>query len=286
MDDHVVREIEARIAAAGAGTVAVASCDLAGGDTILVRADEPFHPASTMKVCVLMEVWRQAAARMLSLDDPLVVRNAFRSLVEGREYSLDPAGPFRARAVRARGGTATIRELARLMITVSSNLATNLLIDRVGAAAVTSFMRQGAPSLVVLRGLEDDAAHDLGLDNAATARGLMHVLRRLARGEVVSAAASGEMLDVLTGQAFNEGIPAGLPPGTRVAHKTGSFDGVYHDAGVVYPPAGDPYVLVVLTRGIAEERRALALVAGISRLIWDVRGERHSTDPGVPPQGL
>lgn len=285
MHAGVIREVEELIAAVGAGTVAVASCNLVGGDTVLVRADEPFHPASTMKICVLMEVWRQSAEGMLSLDEPLDVRNAFLSIAGGGEYALDPADDSELALYERVGGTETIRELARLMITVSSNLATNLLVDRVGAGAVTEFMRElGAPSLVVLRGLEDDAAHDRGLDNAATARGLMHVLRRLARGEVVSPAASFEMLEVLVAQAFNEGIPAGLPAGTRVAHKTGSFAGVYHDAGIVYPTTDDPYVLVVLTRGIAEERRAHALVADISRLVWQALGERRHAVPEIAPQ--
>ena len=268
MDEPGHSDIDTLIEASGAGTVAVASCELAGDATLLRHADEPFHPASTMKVCVLMEVWRQAEAGQLSLDERLPVHNRFQSLVGG-EYGLDPAEDSELGLYGRIGRTETIRELARLMIVVSSNLATNLLIDRVGATAVTGFMRElGAPSLLVLRGLDDDAAHDRGLDNVATARGLMHVLGRLARGEVVTPAASAEMVEILAAQTFNEGIPAGLPGGMRVAHKTGWITSTYHDAGIVFPPDGEPYVLVVLTRGIADEARAHDLVAGISRVVW------------------
>ena len=268
MDDHGSSDIDTLIETARSATVAVASCDLAGDATLLRHADEPFHPASTMKVCVLMEVWRQAEAGQLSLDEWLPVHNTFQSLVGG-EYGLDPAEDSELGLYGRIGRTATIRELARLMIVVSSNLATNLLIDRVGATAVTGFMRElGAPSLMVVRGLDDDAAHDRGLDNVATARGLMHVMGRLARGEVVTPAASAEMVEILAAQTFNEGIPAGLPGGIRVAHKTGWITATYHDAGIVFPPDGEPYVLVVLTRGIADEARAHDLVAGISRVVW------------------
>jgi beta-lactamase class A len=120
----------------------------------------------------------------------------------------------------------------------------------------------------VLRGVEDDKAYAKGLNNEATARGLMTILRRLAERRVVSAKASEEMLEVLRAQKFNEGIPAGLPAGVPVAHKTGSFSGVYHDSAIVEPPGRKPFVLVVLTRGIKEEKRAHALVAKVSRAAY------------------
>ena len=77
------------------------------------------------------------------------------------------------------------------------------------------------------------------------------------------------MADVLAAQKFNEGIPAGLPVGTRVAHKTGSITKIEHDAGVVYPPNRKPYVVVILVRGIADEARAHKLIADISRAVYE-----------------
>jgi beta-lactamase class A len=76
------------------------------------------------------------------------------------------------------------------------------------------------------------------------------------------------MIAVLLGQAFNEGIPAGVPQGVPVAHKTGWNSQLYHDAAIVYPPGRKPYILVVLTQGLAEEHAAPALVAAISRLCY------------------
>jgi beta-lactamase class A len=282
-----MRSLESRlarlIAASGAACVAVVSTDLRGRDAVAINADVAFHPASTMKVCVLMEVFRQAHAGRLALDERLPIGNEFRSIADGTAYALSPADDSETDLYSRVGSTATIRELAELMIVVSSNLATNLLVDRVGAANVTAFMRElGAPSLVVLRGVEDDPAFEAGLDNVATARGLARVLGLLARGEVVSASASGAMVEILLAQAFNEGIPAGLPPGTPVAHKTGSIDGAYHDAAIVDPAGPHPYVLVVLTRGIADEGRAHALVASISREIHEARVARPGLQADRP----
>jgi len=163
-----------------------------------------------------------------------------------------------------------VRELVRLMITESSNLATNILIERVTPARVMALLRGfGARDMKVLRGVEDGKAFERGLNNTTTARDLSILLRALAEGRAVSRDASREMADVLAAQKFNEGIPAGLPAGVRVAHKTGSITKIEHDAGVVYPPNRKPYVLVVLVRGIADEKRAHKLIADISRAVYE-----------------
>ena len=156
------------------------------------------------------------------------------------------------------------------MITESSNLATNILIERVTPARVMALMsRMGARDMKVLRGVEDGKAFERGMNNTTTARDLSILLRALAEGRAVSPEASREMADVLAAQKFNEGIPSGLPASVRVAHKTGSITKIEHDAGVVYPTGRKPYVLVVLVRGIADEKRAHRLIADISRAVYE-----------------
>jgi beta-lactamase class A len=264
-------KIRALVAASGAETVAVAFRDLQTGRGLLINPDVSFHAASTMKVPVMMEVYRQAREGRLSLDERLAVRNEFKSIADGSTFSVSPADDSEQTLYRRVGGTETVRELLRLMITESSNLATNIVIERVTPARVMELMRRmGARDMRVLRGVEDGKAFERGLNNTTTARDLLVLLRAIAEGRAVSRGASREMTDILLDQKFNEGIPAGLPAGTRVAHKTGSITKIEHDAGIVYVPGRRrPYVLVVLVRGIAEEARAHKLIADISRAVYE-----------------
>lgn len=268
--------LEALIAPFGEKVVVeVAFRDQKTGETCLIRADEPIHPASTMKLPVMLEVYHQASLGMLSLDDRIPVKNSFASVVDGSAFSLDPKDDSELTLYRKVGQEASLRELVRLMIAESSNLATNLLVEKVSPTSTTAFMKElGADGLKVLRGVEDRKAYAKGLNNVGTARGLMVVLSLIAEGKAVSPSASSEMLGVLRAQKFNEGIPAGLPPGVVVAHKTGSITATYHDAGIVELPGRKPFVLVVMTRGIENESTAHKLAAELARTAFE-----HVTRP-------
>jgi len=264
-------KIEELIRASGAETVAVALGYGTEGE-ILINPDVSFHAASTMKVPVMMEVFRQADQGMLSLDATLPVKNDFVSLADGSHYSITSDSDSEQSLYKKIGQPEKIRQLVRLMITESSNLAANILIEKVTAPRVMELMREiGANKIQVLRGVEDEKAYERQLNNTTTARDLMIVLSAIDEGRAVSKPACGEMIGILLGQKFNEGIPAGLPPSgiRRVAHKTGSITGIYHDAAIVYRAVRKPYVLVVLTLGIREEARAQKLVAEISRVIYE-----------------
>lgn len=264
------QKIAALISESGAETVAVAFHDLGSEIQLLINPDQSFHAASTMKVPVMMELYRQAEAGKVSLDDRIPIKNEFASIVDGSHYSLSPGDDSDVTLYKRLGQTETMRELLHLMITVSSNLATNILIERVGAPRIAELMRRyGARNIRVLRGVEDSKAFERGMNNTTTARDLMILLSRIAVGGAVSRRASDEMLKVLLDQKFTEGVPAGLPAEARVAHKTGSITALYHDAAVVYLPNRKPYVLVVLTRGLDDEKRAHKLAADISREIYE-----------------
>jgi beta-lactamase class A len=244
----------------------VAARRLDGGEPLLIQPDVPFHAASTMKVPVMIELFAQARAGKLRLEDPLAVRNEFASIVDGSTYRLDPADDSDHEVYRSVGGTLSLRRLCEAMITVSSNLAANLLIEKLGVQNIRRQVhRLGADGMNVLRGVEDAKAFQRGLVNTTTARGLMVLLEKIGRGEAVGRVASREMVEILKRQTFNEAIPAGVPPGTPVAHKTGTVTKIHHDAGIVY--GARPYVLVVLVRGIAEEKESAALIAGIARAV-------------------
>jgi len=258
--------VEKLIAASGA-EVGVAMRTLDGTSELLIDPDKTFHAASTMKVPIMIELFRQADAGMLRLDEPLPVTNEFHSIVDGSVYRLSAGDDSDAEVYKNIGKTMTLRELCEAMITVSSNFAANLLIERVGAENVRRTVhRLGADGMVVLRGVEDQKAFDKGMNNETTARALEILLTKLARGTAVGATADAEMVEILKRQRFHDAIPAGLPDGTVVAHKTGNITKIHHDAAIVYGPR--PYVLVVLVRGIEDQTISGALIASISREVW------------------
>ena len=239
-------------------------------DLVSIAPDAVFHAASTMKVPVLVELYRRVAAGALALGDTLPVTTCFRSLADGSPYVLSPASDTELGLYDRVGELVTLRELAALMITVSSNVAANMLVELLGAPAVSAGMADlGAPSLRVLRGVEDLRGFDAGLNNTVTARGLATLFEELALGRILSPAASEEMLSVLAGQAFNHAIPAGLPAGLRVAHKTGSITGLFHDAGVVLDGPGAPWVIVALTQGLPGDDAAPAVIAAVAHQVYE-----------------
>ena len=263
-------QLAARVARAPATGVGVYYKSLSRPDSLLLGANLRFHAASTMKLPVMIQIFRDADEGLLRPDDSLTVRATFPSLVDGSPFEVDKADDSDSTLYRRVGGKASIRELLELMITRSSNLATNLLIERVGAARAQASARGlGAWSIQVLRGVEDGKAYRAGLNNTTTARDLGALLAAIAQHRAASPSSCEEMLRILGRQEFNEGIPVGVPPGTRVAHKTGWIgEVVYHDAALVYPPSGS-YVLVVLTGGIKEDSVAHNLVADVSRMVWE-----------------
>jgi len=275
-DGGLAGRIADRIASAPATAVGVYFRDLTTRDSVLVGARVRFHAASTMKVPVMIQLFRDRDARRLSFDDSIPVTNTFRSIVDSSTYQLDKADDSDSTLYARVGGKASIRELVELMETVSSNLATNLLIARVGAPrANATAHRLGADSIVVLRGVEDGTAYRAGRNNTTTARDLGVLLAAIAQNRAASPAACREMLEILGRQHFNEGIPAGLPSRVKVYHKTGWVGKVvYHDAAIVELSGGRRYVLVVLTGGIAKDEDAYRLVSDISQMIYEAIARR------------
>lgn len=270
--DSLRAALEARIAALRAqvptAVVAVAVRDLApGGGALDVAGDSVFHAASTMKLPVMIELFRSADRGALALDQEILLVNQFASAADGSPYALDAGDDSDSAAYALVGRRVPVRELVRRMIVRSSNLATNAVItlaDPVRTAATARAL--GASRIEVRRGVEDNVAFRAGIINTTTAPDLAALLVALERGRAASPASTRAMLDILAAQEHNGEIPAGLPPGTRVAHKTGSITGVLHDAAIVYPAGRPPYVLVVLTRGVPDEQVARRAIVDLARL--------------------
>ncbi len=262
--------LSARIAQVPGAQVGLSVRDLGSGRTLAIDGDTVFHAASTMKVPVLFALFREIQAGKLALDQRVLLVNQFKSIVDSSAYTLNASDDSDSSVYAMVGQQVPVRELATRMITHSSNLATNSLISLLDPVRITALTRTfGATQMVVRRGVEDNLAFRAGLNNTTTANDLVALFSALERGLVAGKPATRDMLAILEAQAFNDEIPAGLPKGTRIAHKTGSITATLHDAGIVYPPGRSPYAIAVLTRNIKDPKVAAALIADCSRIVWE-----------------
>lgn len=252
------------------GDFAMAFKNCQNGETILINAKENFHAASTMKTPVMIEVFKQAKAGNFSLDDSILIKNNFKSIVDSSLYNLDAGSDGQTELYRHIGEKSTLFHLLYEMIIASSNLSTNLIIQLVDAKKVTQTMRDlGAEDIQILRGVEDEKAFQKGLNNTTTAYDLMIIFDHIANGTAVDKASSDKMISILLDQEYNEIIPALLPTNVKVAHKTGSITGVQHDSGIIFLPDGRKYVLVLLSKNLKDEKTGVKILAEISRMVYE-----------------
>lgn len=255
---------------AGAEALAVVLHDYETGAGWSLHADRPFHAASTIKIPILLAVYGAIHDGRLDPLSRVHVRNRFRSVVDGEPFRIGSGRDANSQVHAVLGKTMRVEELARHMIVTSSNLATNLLLDLVGSEAAQQTVTDlGLEGIELLRGVEDERAWKVGINNRVTARGLARAFRLLAERRAFSPELSGAMLEILHGQEFNSGIPAGLPDGARVAHKTGEISTVAHDAGIVYLPEREPYVLVILSEWNPDCGGRQDTIARASRAVYE-----------------
>ena len=264
-------EIERIEKESGAIAIAVALHDLETGFDLRYNQDRWFHAASTIKVPILLGAFAAIDRGDLLPHSRVHVRNRFLSIVENIPFRVESDRDANSAVHNAIGKMMRVDELAYHMITTSSNLATNLLLGVIGADAVNQTLREldVDEGIELRRGVEDELAFDKDINNRVTAEGLLRILVMLAEGKAFSPALSRRMMDILHGQEFNQGIPARLPKGARVAHKTGEISTVAHDAGVVYLPKRKPYVLVILTEWDAAATGRSRTIAAISHMIYE-----------------
>lgn len=258
------------ISALGDATLALAFVDLNSSITFFHNADLRMHAASTMKVPVMIEVFRQADQGRFKLSDSVPVHNQFISILDQSPFSLSAEEEAKDFTFGQIGKKMTIFDLVYEMITVSSNLATNILIERVEAENVNQTLRAlGADSIRVLRGVSDLKAYDAGLNNTTTARDLMILLQAIATGKAGTPLSCQKMLAIMLDTADRSRIPAALPTNVRVAHKTGSITGIEHDAGIIFLPDGRSYVLVLLAQNFSNAATTVTQLAQLSRAVYD-----------------
>ena len=261
------------------GDFAIAFQDLHRKENVFfLNENERFHAASTMKVPVMIEMYQQVSQGQLALTDSILVKNKFESIVDYSTYEMNIAEDSEPSLYTQIGKQMTLFDLMNQMIISSSNLATNILIDEVGAKNVNASMqRLGAYNTEVLRGVEDQKAYDLGLNNMTTAKDLMTIFKSIALPLGETTQDQIAMIDVLKAQEFNDIIPRFLPGDVQVAHKTGSITGLHHDAGIIYLPNGETYVLVLLSKNLKNFDQGTLTLAKISQLFYE-----HVTALEVP----
>jgi len=272
-DPSTLREVRSQLNALFRSTRGIFACaveDLETGDRIFIREHAVFRPASTMKTAVMVEVFRQAEGGYLSLEDSILVKNRFASVVDGSPFRVKTNEDGDSLVIRAIGTKMNVRNLVERMIIRSSNLATNLLIERVTPDSVTKTMRaMGATKTRIVSGRDDTKAAAKGLQNATTALDQLILMKAIAEGAAVNPRASSEMHDILARQEHRHKIPRLLPEEVRVAHKTGSIPGAEHDTGIIELPDGRRYVLVLLSTSLRSNRSGIRVLSKASQIVYE-----------------
>jgi beta-lactamase class A len=257
----------------GGDGLAVSLYDYETGLQWSQRGDRWFHSASTIKVAVLLALFGAVDAGRFTLDSRLHVRNRFLSLVDRTPFGVSAGRDADKEVHAAIGKTMRIGDLARHMIVTSSNLATNLLVDLIKVDQAQQMLaRHGIRGIELARGVEDDKAFDANFNNRVTANGLVALFRVIHERRGLLQESAREMLEILFKQEFRSGIPAGLPAEVRalarIANKTGEISAAAHDAGLVFLPDRQPYVLAVLTEPDASTDRRMERIARVSNVVY------------------
>ena len=257
----------------GEGTLSVWFGDIHGRPSYTRDELAAHYAASTMKLPLLVAAYRRHERDEIDLDAEVAVHNDFRSAADGSPFSLDQLDDQDDETWDLIGSTASLRRLALHAIVKSGNLATNLVLERIGQGEVANVLVDAECSgeTVLLRGIGDAVAREAGLDNLVTAHDLALVMGGIASRNLALEQTCIDIEKVLAKQEHRDKIPAGLPQNTYVASKTGWVDGVAHDVALVRPNQGEPFVLVVCTTLGVPQDRANELIAEVSRKIWEGR---------------
>jgi len=226
-------------------------------ETLAINPDMVFPAASMIKVPIMYTIMKQVVAGKIDLDASLVVTNDVRVGGAGILQELRP------------GITMTVRELVTLMIILSDNTATNMLIALVGMDAVNATMADvGLTSTVLRRQMMDFDAAWAGKENHTCASDMALLFGIIESSQDLPQQYSALMLDILKRQQVRDKLPFYLPEETVLAHKTGTLAGVEHDGGILFLPTGS-YIICIFTADLTVNYQGLQLVASIGKIIYD-----------------
>lgn len=238
------------------GVMGVAIEDLTTGDHFFLHENEVFAQASSIKITVLAELYRQAQQGKLKLTDLYTVQSS--DLVP----DSDIMGGLTPGVTRI-----TLRDLATMMVAVSDNSATNVLIDRVGMDNVNAMLDSlGLSHTRLRRKMMDLKAASEGRENISTPREMMTLLEAISRDKVLNKESTADFFKVLSTNKASW-VPRDLPPDVKVANKPGALEAVRNDSGIVFV-AGRPYVICVMTAYLRNEREGEDAISKISLAAW------------------
>lgn len=257
--------------------------DPVSGEQLRIRASRVYPAASTMKAAILFSAFSLADRRLLSLEKRIPVENQFKSVADGSLFQVPPelSRKCTCLAWRNQGADLSIRLLLRDMIRNSSNLATNLLIQEMGAEPIMQELnRARLRGISISRGLYDLPAFDKNWHNTLTADGALELFYQIYYSSLFSLESRHEMVEILSRTIHRDRLPALLPQEASVAHKAGMTDDVAHDAGMVFPPGQNPYFVAILTEGYESRPAVSRAIAEASLLLYEYVQEqrRYATE--------
>lgn len=237
--------------------VGVAIKDLKSGEQVVINEQEIYPQASSIKIHILSEVYKQAAEGKFKLTD---IKSLAPAMKVGGSGTLSILGD--------RSVSMSIRDYCVLMMHLSDNTATNLLIDLVGIKQVNeSLVKNGAPNTKLQRVMMDYQAAKEGRENISTPVDVLTILEKMVNGTLVNKQSSEDMLSIMKLEK-NGWIKKGVGAGVVVANKAGDVEGVKVDAAVVYLD-GNPYIIVVMTKMLAKESDGAAIITKISKAAYN-----------------
>lgn len=239
------------------GTVCVAFQDLTNGHGFSIDGDRSVPSASTIKLVIMAELMARVQSGELSLEQKLTITPEMKTGGDGILKELEPGHSF------------SLREIMTLMIIVSDNQTTNILIDLLGMEAINARAEaMGLHQTVLGRKMMDSEAKKQGRDNFISANDMAAILRAIYDKKLIDEAASETMLDILLRQQQNGRLQLYLPEELPMAHKCGDLDLLENDGGIIFAP-DHPYILVVLTSQMPSNKEGRETIGLLSRLVYD-----------------
>jgi len=239
------------------GNIAVFVKDLRTGEEIRINENRVFPAASTIKISIMSELFNRINEGVLDFNDTVEIRENMRTGGDGILKELEPGHKF------------TLKELATLMIILSDNMATNILINLLGMDNINSTIQKlGLPNTRLQRMMMDTQAAREGRENYITASDLASILELIYNGQNINKSYSDIMLDILKRQQVRGRLDLYLPEDIVIAHKTGDLDNLEHDAGIVYLPEKE-YIICVLTNETKTNKDGREIIGVISKMVYD-----------------